>query len=319
MRLSVIVPVRDDAARLGRCLVSLGPAGAGSETEVIVADNGSTDDSPRVARDVGARVLSLPGLTVPALRNAAASEASGDLLAFVDADHELAPGWVAGALETMQDDTVGAAGAKYTAPPGGTWVQNMYGLLRGRTTGRGETDWLGSGNMVVSREAFEKIGGFDASLEACEDVDLCRRLRQAGYTIIGDERLRSIHHGDPGTLRALFRAERWRGRDNLRVSLRGSVNWRDLPSIVIPVLTLAAILTLGVSLAVKVATGRPVGGFALAAAALILAIAAMRSVRMTAGLDRPSPLTVAKALVAALVYDAARAMALVGRAHHHRR
>ena len=172
---------------------------------------------------------------------------------------------------------------------------------------------------MVNRKAFELVGGFDASLEACEDVDLCRRLRGARYKIIGDERLRSVHHGDPRTLRALFRAERWRGRDNLRVSLRGPVQLRELPSVIIPILSLAAILTLGLSLGVKVLTGRPVGSLIIACVGLILGVAAMRSVRMTAGLNRPSPLTVFRALVAAIVYDAARAAALVGRAPHHRR
>ena len=127
MRLSVIVPVRDDAVRLAKCLASLdGARQADTDAEVIVADNGSTDDSAQVARKMGARVLSLPGLTVPALRNAAAGEATGDLLAFVDADHELAPGWMAAAFETMADESVGAAGARYTSPPEGTWVQEMY-------------------------------------------------------------------------------------------------------------------------------------------------------------------------------------------------
>ena len=83
-----------------------------------------------------------------------------------------------------------------------------------------------SGNLAVKRTAFQAIGGFDAALEACEDVDFCQRLRRAGWRLVGDERLESVHLGDPPTLAALFRAERWRGRDNLRVSLRGPLDAR---------------------------------------------------------------------------------------------
>ena len=318
MKLSVIVPVRNDAVRLGRCLASLG-AGLGlRNTEVIVADNGSNDRSPQVAVEMGARVISLPGLKVSALRNSAAREANGELLAFVDADHELGSNWTAAAVDAMGDDSVGAAGARYMPPPGGTWVQEAYGLLRGRTSGVGDTDWLGSGNMVVRRTAFEQVGGFDASLEACEDVDLCRRLRSAGFRIIGDERLRSIHHGDPPTLAALFRAERWRGRDNLRVSLRGAVNWRDLPSAVTPVLSLAALVTLILSPILGWLAGRSGLRIATASSLLIVVLAVLRALRMSGNAERPSPLGFARAFTAALVYDAARALALVTRAPHHR-
>jgi len=316
MRVSVIVPVRDDAERLARCLASISGR---EQDEIIVADNGSRDDSPGVAARAGATVLSLPNLKVSALRNAAANEAAGDLLAFIDADHQLGAGWVDAALETMSDPSVGAAGARYAAPPNGTWVQQMYGLLRGTTTGIADTEWLGSGNMVVRREAFDRVGGFDASLEACEDVDLCRRLRAAGFRIIGDERLHSIHHGDPPTLRALFRAERWRGRDNLRVSLRGPVAWRELPSIVMPILSLAALITVALSPVVAALTGWTMWRLAFASAMLILVLAVVRALRMTRNLDRPGFVALVHAFAAALVYDTARAIALVDRAPHHRR
>jgi GT2 family glycosyltransferase len=316
MRMSVIVPVRDDAERLARCLASISGR---AEDEIIVADNGSQDDSSRVAARAGATVLSLPDLKVSALRNAAARQARGEVLAFIDADHQVGPGWIDAALDTMRDPSIGAAGSRYAAPPNGTWVQQMYGLLRGTTTGIGDTDWLGSGNMVVRREAFDRVGGFDASLEACEDVDLCRRLRGAGFRIIGDERLHSIHHGDPPTLRALFRAERWRGRDNLRVSLRGPLTWRDLPSIVMPILSLVALITLVLSPVIGALTGGSTARLAFASAMLILALAVVRALRMTRSLDRPGLLILARAFAAALVYDTARAVALVDRAPHHRR
>ena len=47
--------------------------------------------------------------------------------------------------------------------------------------------------------------------------------------------MRNVHFGDPATLWDLFRGELWRGRDNLRISLRGPLTWRGLPSVVIPI------------------------------------------------------------------------------------
>jgi hypothetical protein len=282
---------------------------------IIVADNGSSDDSPAVAAAAGARVLRVPDVPVGVLRNEAARSASSSLLAFIDADHELGAGWFDAAGESFQDPAVAAAGALYLSPPGGTWVQRMYGALRGQTVGTHETGWLGSGNMLVRREVFERLNGFDTSLEACEDVDLCRRIRAAGMKVIADERFRSVHHGDPRTLGALFRAERWRGRDNLRVSLRGPFDVRDLPSIVTPIITLTGM----VALIPGLLGFAPALTFAGVTAFLLLGLIAIRTARMMARLNDGSPVTLARAFLVGVTYEVARAIALVTRAPHHRR
>ena len=250
MILSFIIPVRDDAARLARCLRSIAandqPA---AQVRTVVADNGSSDGSVDVARSAGATILALPGLRVSALRNRAAAAAAGDILAFVDADHEIVPTWIAATADIFNDPHVAAAGALYTPPPDGTWTQRMFGVLRGRTVGRSDAAWLGSGNLAVRRAVFEQMRGFDESLETCEDVDLCQRIRQAGHRIVADERLGSVHRGDPKSLRELFLSERWRGRDNIRVTLRSGFGLRDLPSIVIPVIEALALVAVVVGFA----------------------------------------------------------------------
>ena len=317
---SFVIPVKNDARRLRNCLASIRRNQfAPAAVEIIVADNGSTDATPDVARAAGARVFSWPGLRVSELRNRGAAEARGGILAFVDADHEIASGWMTAAVEALSPDRIGAAGALYTAPNPGTWVQRLYGALRGRTRGSSDVLWLGSGNVAVKRSAFEAVGGFDASLEACEDVDFCQRLRAAGWRIVGDERLESVHLGDPPTLAALFRAERWRGRDNLRVSLRGPLTIGDLPSLMIPIIDLLAALTMLVAIALWPVVGAPhpdgrSGQPADRRPAFVPAAA-----RIVTRAGRPGPLIVLQAFLVAFTYDIARAAALVTRASHHRR
>src|SRR5262249_29897407 len=138
-------------------------------------------------------------------------------------------------IESLRQPEVGAVGALYVAPLDGTWVQRAYGYLRGRAQGRHETEWLGSGNIAVWRKAFEAIHGFDTSLETCHDLGFVQRIRAAGFKLMSDGRVKSIHPGDPETLLDLFVAERWRGRDNLRVSLRGPFSWAALPSAIMPI------------------------------------------------------------------------------------
>jgi hypothetical protein len=317
--LTIIIPVKNDARRLSRCLDAIARNRTeGAAAALIVADNGSTDDSPTVAAAAGARVLTLPGVPVSQLRNTAAAAASTDLLAFIDADHEIVGTWIGAALAAFAPDNVGAAGALYLIPQDATWVQRMYGVLRGRTSGRSEVAWLGSGNLVVRRSAFEQIGGFDPSLQACEDVDFCQRLRAADWKILGDEQLGSVHHGDPPTLAALFRAERWRGRDNLRVSLRGPLTLRELPSVLTPIVTLLALVAIVVSPVIRMWSGSSliVAGTGVVA---IAGLAALKAARMAFRARTLSPVFIVQAFAVALTYDIARAIALVTRAPHHRR
>jgi glycosyltransferase involved in cell wall biosynthesis len=316
MRVSFIVPVRNDAARLHTCLRSiLRNPQTPKQVEIIVVDNGSTDDSAAVAKRLGAHVLTVESGRVAELRNRGAELARGDVLAFVDADNEIAGGWLYAALECLRLADVGAVGALYQAPPDGTWVQRTYGHLRGGPRDQQDAGWLGSGNLAVSRRAFERVGGFDTTLETCEDVDFCHRLRSNGLRIVSDARLKSVHHGDPRTLWEVLTSERWRGRDNLRVTFRKPVKWAAVPSAVVPVLHVLfmALAVLGVAV---LATNIRLGGLLIAAAlAGFVGGTAMRVIR-AAIREAGVRASLMSSFVVASFLDAGRALALVSRAPH---
>jgi len=311
---SVIIPVRNDARRLGRCLASVRASRYPAERiEILVADNGSVDDSMQVARDAGAFVLRFPDIRVSEVRNQAARAARGEILVFVDADHELDCAWIQIAVESLRQSGAGAIGAEYYAPGDGTWVQKMYDCFRSRTPGLHQVEWLGSGSLAVWSGVFKKVGGFDSTLETCEDVDFCQRLRRDNHRLLSDGRLRSVHMGDPATLRALFFGELWRGRDNLRVSLRGPFTLRALPSLVIPIAGLACMILAAAGLLTV-----SMGGWWLVpvAAAAIAALATLRAARMLTRANSTGLATVPRAFAVALVYEVARALALVVRTPH---
>jgi glycosyltransferase involved in cell wall biosynthesis len=305
--ISFVIPVRNDALRLRRCLqsikASLCPRGA---LELIVVDNGSTDDSAAVARHEGATVLLLPGASLGELRNQGARSARGEILAFVDADNEIVPGWVDAAMRALDDERVAAVGAPYQPPSPPTWVQRFYDRLRRHPRDREIVEWLGSGNMAVRRSAFDAAGGFDTSLDTCEDVDLCRKLRSLGHTLVSDPRLESVHHGDPRTLRHVFFGELWRGRDNVRVSLRRPRSWRTLVSAAIPVFNLIA---LG-ALVIGVLSGAGLGLTIAALATLfVVAVVSLRTSLMVGGESGNIP----RAFAVAAAYELGRALSLAGR------
>jgi GT2 family glycosyltransferase len=310
---SFVIPVRNDARRLQVCVNSIKRARRDDvDIEILVADNGSTDNTAASAREAGARVLTLPGISVAEARNRAAREASGSILAFVDADHELDLSWILAAVESLASPEIVAVGAPYHAPEDGTWVQRMYDSFRQHGSSVAPVAWLGSGNLAVRRQAFVAVGGFDATLITCEDVDLCRRLRENGGLILHDPRLRTIHHGDPATLRALFFGELWRGRDNVRASLR-EFNLGGLPSLAIPAvdLLLLAVGTIGLLLAWHGglwATALAVTGIGL--------LAALRASVMVTRLRTMSLVDAVRAMAVALTYDVARALAPIWSGSH---
>jgi cellulose synthase/poly-beta-1,6-N-acetylglucosamine synthase-like glycosyltransferase len=314
--LTFVVPVRDDARRLRQCLASIAANSHSQEFDVIVADNGSRDDSAAVARHAGATVLELPDVNVAAMRNAAARQATGGLLAFVDADHLIDPGWVDAALRIFEDPGIAAAGAHYASPPNANWVQRAYGRFRPAQKGLHDTDWLGSGNLVVRRDVFNDLGGFDTSLETCEDVDLCNRMRLKGLRLVGDDRLRSVHQGDPASIRAVFLGELWRGRNNLRVTMRGPLTVRALPSLLIPVFNLLCLAM--VSLGAFVWPWVGLTPMLLGMGGLVLTMT-LRLARMLAGGTVSSAAELIGTAAVVSAYEAARALSLVVRATHRTR
>jgi hypothetical protein len=195
-------------------------------------------------------------------------------------------------------------------------VQRAYGVLRGRAQGLHDVEWLGSGNLAVWREAFEAVGGFDTSLETCEDVDFCQRLRASGRRVLSDARLKSVHHGDPETLGALLKGERWRGRDNLRVALRRPLTWTSLPSAVIPVVDV--VMMIAVVVGALLAVVSPAAGLTLILTAVgVMGLGALAKVLKILARDGVVlGLSVLRVWVVAFVYDVGRALAIVSPARH---
>ena len=311
---SFIIPVKNDAVRLGRCLASIARNSyPRTSIEMVVVDNASTDESPNTARQFGATVVSMTQGTVAALRNRGVRESRGAIIAFVDADHEIDPQWVAAAVDVLSHAEVAATGAPCATQPQPTWVQRQYDAMRIPLGAPHDVEWLGSGNLAIARIDFDRVGGFDEQLTACEDVDLCNRLRLRGRRIVADPRLRNVHFGDPPTLRALFRGELWRGRDNVRVTFRGPWTFRHLRSAVAPIATLGAMIV-----AVTALVLGEIGWF-LGLMAFAFLPSLINAARMCGRQRGISAATAVQALAVAAVFDQARALALVVRGSHRAR
>lgn len=235
MDFSVIIPAKNEAANIGRLVASLlamkRPVGS---YEILVIDNGSSDETPVIAAALGAQVHVKPDLTISALRNFGASLARGEVLAFMDADCTVAPDWLDEAARYLPRRDIVCFGSPPEVPPDATWVQRTWFQVRRKRPPVGETAWLESMNMFVRRESFALAGGFDESLATCEDYDLSLRLARLGL-LWADDRIVAFHYGEARDLGHFYRKERWRGIGNLKGVLHHGVRLAELPSLLFPV------------------------------------------------------------------------------------
>jgi glycosyltransferase involved in cell wall biosynthesis len=218
--LSVIIPALNEEKSISLCLDALERLDTkGLVTEIIVVDNGSTDNTAELCRSRGATVLNKDGGTIGALRNLGARASRCDLVAFLDADCIVPQDWLEKTLPHIVGGGYAAVGFRMTIPENANWVARSWDMLFAKRDVTAEVDWLPTGNMIVTREAFMSVGGFNESLETNEDYDLCFRLRNKGYRMISCADAAVVHLRPPHSLVQVFRKELWHGKEVFRVFL----------------------------------------------------------------------------------------------------
>lgn len=212
--LTVIVPTRNVSATIGPCLQSIADDLRGTPHEVIVVDNGSTDDTLRIARQFPVRLETIPGGFVSRSRNTGARVAQHPVLAFVDSDCVVRPGWGEAIRAVLADEAIGVTGSRHVLRDDATWVERAWDRAHRRrsTAALEDTVYIPAGNMAARRAVFLDVDGFDESLETGEDPDLCARIAARGLRIVEAHGVRCVHLGEPRTLGDVFRRERWHGR-----------------------------------------------------------------------------------------------------------
>jgi rSAM/selenodomain-associated transferase 2 len=177
-RLSVIVPVWNEAVVIGALLQSLQPLRAAGH-EVIVADGGSTDGTQDLARLLCDQLVSAE-LRRSAQMNAGAECASGNILLFLHADTLLPEKAIDHVISTCNDPAV-VGGAFDLGIDSNRFlfrITERYALLRSRMT----KIPYGDQAIFLKKEIFDRMGGFN-NIPIMEDIDLMRRIKHHGYKI----------------------------------------------------------------------------------------------------------------------------------------
>ena len=194
---SVIIPCRNMATTLGEALEGLVAQQVKLDWEIVLADNGSTDETLDILKDYARRNPQTSMRVVDAsakrgsshARNVAIHEASGERLLLHDADDVVAPGWLAAMARALDRHDLVAAridfarlNSRGSRPSwvNGRELQKELGLIKHAPHCR----WAQGGTLGLHRRVFENVGEFDPDLLNGQDMDWCIRAHLKGYKIV---------------------------------------------------------------------------------------------------------------------------------------
>ncbi len=216
MHASIIIPAYNAQKTLAEC-VSACLAQDYPDFEVIVVDDGSTDDTGAIAKQFeGVRYHLQSNGGPSSARNAGAQLASGNLLVYTDADCVPHTSWLRQLVAGFGEGIVAVGGTYAIANPASRLarvVQAEIALRHGQF--KGDVDFLGSFNVAYRRAAFDAVGGFDESYRQAsgEDNDLAYRLQDQGGRMVFSPRAVVAHYHPErllGYLRTQSRHGFWR-------------------------------------------------------------------------------------------------------------
>jgi len=196
--ISVIVPVLNRERDIGRCLESLLALDYPS-FEIIVVENGSTDQTPEVISRYPVRMVIERKRGAYIARNTGMEMAQGEIIAFTDSDCVVEKDWLKALAGNYIDQRVGGVGGHLLPFKASTMVEQFlsFGILaifHSPRKGPVRSDphrflsgALGSANMSYRSCVLKELGGFDPNLAFFGgDYDLCWRVQRAGYAVIYD-------------------------------------------------------------------------------------------------------------------------------------
>lgn len=215
--ITVIIPAYNEAPFIGHAIASVKAQDyPRDKVNIVVVDNGSTDNTADIAKKADAAVINFPKGKVGAVRNCGVENSESDIVAFIDADCIAGPHWLSEPVSLLEDLSIGAVGGIYLLPESPTWVERAFvGYPDPKNM---EAHSLPGGSIVMRRETFLKIGRFNETLSAAEDDEISKRIRSHGYQILTRRACAVIHLGFPKTLGGIFKKQLWHGTNQLEVS-----------------------------------------------------------------------------------------------------
>jgi GT2 family glycosyltransferase len=240
-KVSVVVCAYDAADTIAGCLDSLGRL-TYPDFEVIVVNDGSRDATGEVARryqssDARFRVIDTPNAGLGAARNVGLAHASGEIVAYTDADVRVDPNWLTYLVQPLLTSDVVGVGGPNVVPPEDPWMSQCVARAPGGPVHVMLDDRVAEHvpgcNMAFRKDALVAVDGFNpVYVRAGDDVDICWRL-QARKLEIGFAPAALVWHHHRSSVRAYWRqqvgygeAEAWLDAHHPEKFLGGHMVWR---------------------------------------------------------------------------------------------
>lgn len=214
-RISVVVCSYNGARTIGECLEGLLNL-VYADFEVIVVDDGSTDGTGAIAAEHGVRLISTENRGLSHARNIGMEAATGEIVAYLDDDAFPDPHWLTYLAATFLNTSHAGAGGPNIAPPGDGSIADCVANAPGNPThvllSDREAEHIPGCNMAYRKACLQAIGGFDPQFRvAGDDVDVCWRLQQQGWTL-GFSPAAMVWHHRRNSLYAYWKQQRGYGK-----------------------------------------------------------------------------------------------------------
>ena len=214
-RISVVVCSYNGSRTLRDCLEGLERLEY-PDFEVIVVDDGSKDATPQIAKEFRCRLVSTENRGLSSARNTGMRAATGEIVAYTDDDARPDPHWLYYLADAFRRGSDAGVGGPNIVPPGDGWIAQCVAASPGGPAhvllSDREAEHIPGCNMAFRKSALEAIDGFDVRYRtAGDDVDLCWRLMERGFTL-GFRAGAMVWHHRRGSVRTYWRQQVGYGR-----------------------------------------------------------------------------------------------------------
>jgi glycosyltransferase involved in cell wall biosynthesis len=199
MKVSVVIPAYDDEGTIGEAVAhSLSQTKGNLQVEVIVVDDGCTDDTAAVAESAGATVIRQQNAGPAAARNRGWKHATGRFICFTDSDCIPTASWLENLLDGFTDSQVGAVAGSYEIANPSSWLARWVHqeIMERHKRMPAFVRAFGSYNVAIPRHVLQATGGFDPVYRRAsgEDNDLSYRIIKKGYRIAFRPQAKVAHY-----------------------------------------------------------------------------------------------------------------------------
>jgi GT2 family glycosyltransferase len=236
-RVSVVVCAYNAERTMEACLASLETLDY-PDYEVIVVNDGSKDKTLEISERFGyCRIISQPNKGLSVARNVGAEAATGEIVAYTDSDCVADPDWLTYLVAKMESADLVACGGPNFPPPEDSLVPAAVAVSPGGPThvliSDDVAEHIAGCNMAFRRDVLLRLGGFDPLYRAAgDDVDICWRFQDAGYSI-GFSPAAVVWHFRRNTVKAYIGQQRGYGKAEalvygkhpIRFNLFGQAKW----------------------------------------------------------------------------------------------